>query len=42
MANNSLKMITIDRNMSVSWKIVSKKCNRNISAFVDFIVWNDL
>ena len=37
-SSNSLKMIKIDRNMSDLWKIVCKKYNFNISAFVGFIV----
>jgi hypothetical protein len=39
MFRNSLKIIKIDRNMSVPWQIVCKIYNFNISAFVGFIVW---
>jgi len=39
MFSNSLKMITIDRNMSELSQIVGKLYNFNISAFVGFIVW---
>jgi hypothetical protein len=41
MFSNSLRMNKTDRNMLELWQIVYK-IYFNISAFLGFIVWNDL